>query len=567
MNYRIIVFAFFLFGCGRACCQDFYNLDFEYATNNAQPLKWSIEGYGGTYHVVVDSTNAYAGQRSLYVDVDGTELYIYQILPSIVVAGKDVHLQMDFSASDDDSLKVNLVFFNPASQPVLSEAITFSKNKWITAAHAGSFPADYSSDRLLAGIQVRGKGKFRIDNVRIRIDGKDFGNGAPDFREPLKEEVKALNDLAVPLDSIDLKFSKSNVQRFKESIGSARVIGLGENSHGSSTVFRAKLSLIKHMVTEMHFTIFILEAPVYELDKVNDYVLFGKGTLKEAVRNLVYRPWQVSEFEDIIEWIRMHNQRTKSKVKIFGMDMQNSDDEFLYLLDFAKVHDTILFNNLNAVKASITPSEGKEITWQKAYDTTDSLYRQFSALSVTKYNVTADELFKIKRYFLIFLQSMSMNFQAPVLKSRDEYMADNVALIHDHHGAGARIIVSADNDHVTKSNGRMGYALMSHYGKNYLNIGFTYSKGTYAADGPKGFYPVHEPHLGTYEYFLEQCRYKNFFLDLRKANGIELLNRRFGFRLIGSRPQEVMQFAEMDIQKVFDLLIYLKKSVHTTQVR
>jgi erythromycin esterase-like protein len=283
--------------------------------------------------------------------------------------------------------------------------------------------------------------------------------------------------------------------------------------------------------------------------------------------NLVYRPWQVKEFEDIIEWIRTHNQRTKSKVKIFGMDMQNSDDEFLYLLDFAKVHDTIFFNNLNAIKASITPSEGKEINWQKAFDTTNSLYRQFSTLSVEKYNVTADELFRIKRYFLIFLQSMSMNFQAPVLKSRDEYMADNVALIAEHHGADARIIVSADNDHVTKLDGRAGHALMSRYGKNYLNIAFTYSKGTYAADGPKGFYPVHEPHVGTYEYFLEQCRYTHFFLDLRKANAIELLNRRSGFRLIGSRPQEVMQFAEMDIQKVFDLLIYLKKSVHTTQLR
>jgi erythromycin esterase len=455
MNCRIIVFAFSLFVCGSAFCQDFYNLGFEYATNNAQPLKWSIEGTGATYHVVVDSTNAYVGQRSLSVDVDGAELYIYHILPSIVVAGKNVQLQMDLRASDDDSLKVSLVFFNPASQPVFSEPITCRTN-WVTAVHKGSFPADYSSDRLLAGIQVTGKGKFRIDNVRIRIDGKDFGNGAPDFREPLKEEVKALNDLALPLDSIDLKFSKSNVQRFKESIGSAGIIGLGENSHGSSTIFKAKLSLIKHMVTEMQFTIFILEAPVYELDKVNDYVLFGKGTLKEAMTNLVYRPWQVKEFEDIIEWIRIHNQRTKSKVKIFGMDMQNSDDEFLYVLDFAKVHDTILFNNLTAVKASITSSEGKEINWQKAYDTTNSLYRQFSALSVEKYNVMADELFKIKRYFLIFLQSMSMNFQAPALKSRDEYMADNVAVMAEHHGADVRIIVSADNDHVTKSNGRMG---------------------------------------------------------------------------------------------------------------
>ena len=144
-------------------------------------------------------------------------------------------------------------------------------------------------------------------------------------------------------------------------------------------------------------------------------------------------------------------------------------------------------------------------------------------------------------------------------------MADNVIWISKYLAQGEKIIVSAENDHVTRLNGRMGFYLTNHFKEQYVNIGYTFKSGTYAAYGDKPYYEVHEPHIGTYEYFLSQCKYKNYLLKLRDASKIELIRQKSGFRLIGSRPQDVMQFAEMNIVDLFDLLIYMDKSVHPTE--
>ena len=100
------------------------------------------------------------------------------------------------------------------------------------------------------------------------------------------------------------------------------------------------------------------------------------------------------------------------------------------------------------------------------------------------------------------------------------------------------------------------------YGKDYVNIGFTYRAGHYAADGPKKVYDVHPPYLGTYEYFLSKSRFKNFIIDLRKSD-MDYLNKKAGFRVLGSRPQEGSLFVEVNLKSLFDILIYLDESEPT----
>jgi hypothetical protein len=78
-------------------------------------------------------------------------------------------------------------------------------------------------------------------------------------------------------------------------------------------------------------------------------------------------------------------------------------------------------------------------------------------------------------------------------------------------------------------------------------------------------YEVHPPYLGTYEYFLSKSRFNNFIIDLRKSD-IDYLNKKAGFRVLGSRPQEASQFVEVNLKSLFDILIYLDKSEPTEQL-
>ena len=173
-----------------AIAQEFQNLDFEFGQYNNQPVKWAIEGSNG--HVNLDSIILKTGKKSLHVNVKNGEIYVYLILSPHLIAGKTVVFTADLKRSAGDSVKGNLLLFNPNQSPVLSNDIP-NNNNWNTITHQAVFPKQYDSDRMLLGFSIQGSGNIWIDNVNIKIDGVNYGDGTPDFREPTNAEVTMLN--------------------------------------------------------------------------------------------------------------------------------------------------------------------------------------------------------------------------------------------------------------------------------------------------------------------------------------------------------------------------------------
>jgi erythromycin esterase-like protein len=68
----------------------------------------------------------------------------------------------------------------------------------------------------------------------------------------------------------------------------------------------------------------------------------------------------------------------------------------------------------------------------------------------------------------IFLESVSLKYRSDKNKSRDFYMAKNIEWLVTQLSTDAKIIVSADNTHVTKASGKMGQLLKEKYGDDYL---------------------------------------------------------------------------------------------------
>ena len=165
----------------------------------------------------------------------------------------------------------------------------------------------------------------------------------------------------------------------------------------------------------------------------------------------------------------------------------------------------------------------------------------------------------------VFLQSLSSQYRSVKTKSRDEYLAQNIDWLFKTCG-GRKIILSADNTHVTKASGKMGSFLSDWYGTKYLVFGFTFNNGSYSAYGPEKYYEVHPSYMGTYEYFFSKSKFKNYLLDIRTINNIPMLNTTAGFRSIGSQPQETTQFTEISLKRHFDVIAYIENSVHTTSL-
>ncbi len=75
------------------------------------------------------------------------------------------------------------------------------------------------------------------------------------------EMVEWLRRHAVPLESLDPAGPLDDLQGLRPMFEGARVVGLGEDNHGTREFFRVKHRLLRFLVEEMGFTRFAMEAP------------------------------------------------------------------------------------------------------------------------------------------------------------------------------------------------------------------------------------------------------------------------------------------------------------------
>jgi erythromycin esterase len=89
-------------------------------------------------------------------------------------------------------------------------------------------------------------------------------------------------------------------------IGNARVVALGDVTHGTHELFESKQRLIPFLV-EQGFRTIALEAPYGEMARLDDYVRTGLGDPAELLRSGDYWFWDTQEFLDLVLWARAQN--------------------------------------------------------------------------------------------------------------------------------------------------------------------------------------------------------------------------------------------------------------------
>ena len=87
---------------------------------------------------------------------------------------------------------------------------------------------------------------------------------------------------ALPLATAEPGSDVKDLEPLRRSIGNARVVGLGEATHGTREFFQLKHRMIEYCVSQLGFTVIGFEAPYGETLLVNDYVLHGKGNARDA---------------------------------------------------------------------------------------------------------------------------------------------------------------------------------------------------------------------------------------------------------------------------------------------
>ena len=118
----------------------------------------------------------------------------------------------------------------------------------------------------------------------------------------------------------------------------ARIIALGEATHGNVEFQELKLKVFKLLVEKYNVRAFALEGDYGGCEQVNRYIHGGEGTALEAARAIGFKIYCTKEMADLISYMRQYNETAASgeDLRFYGFDMQRYVYSFQFLTEGCK---------------------------------------------------------------------------------------------------------------------------------------------------------------------------------------------------------------------------------------
>lgn len=308
--------------------------------------------------------------------------------------------------------------------------------------------------------------------------------------------VEWISRNAIPLGTTDPSVRLEDTTALRKLIGGAKVVALGEATHGTREFFRLKHRLFRALVSD-GFSVFALEMTQAEARTINDYVLTGTGDARSALGRAGMWLWEVEEMVELIEWMRAWNADAAHtpKLQFVGFDLQSSLGSYHAVRRFLEqvapkesatwlAPIDVLRHEAGAVAfAALSKEKQAEVVTAVA-----GLLQRFDASRAAWEAATSPAAFSVARQDARTLQQATEQFASGHMSARasvlrDEAMAENIKWLHDTLPPGARMVVSAHNLHVGDVQGRMGKQLRATLGAAWLSIGLELGDGSFQALG------------------------------------------------------------------------------------
>ncbi|WP_297794440.1 erythromycin esterase family protein [uncultured Eudoraea sp.] len=407
-------------------------------------------------------------------------------------------------------------------------------------------------------------------------------------REDLVKEWITKN--AIPLKTVQAGSSFEDIEPLKNIVGDARIVSLGEPTHGNKEVFQLKHRMIEYLVEEMDFNIFALECPLGEAYDINRYVVDGIGDPEKALAGIYMWAWDTQEVLELIKWMRSYNAdpNHKTKVKFYGFDTQNPERATKVMLDYINKVDLALINNVYAELGILEiPFSNPEIIGNRQW-----ILEEGDSLSLKTIKLVMDSFDKNKTQYIkntsvlewefakqharqveIFIEE-SINDAENWSKIRDLGQAQNLKWIMDQEGDDSKMVVWAHNSHVSNSSRWgtewMGSYMKKWYGDDLKIFGIFFNQGSFKAidEGvpSKGMHDflVGPAPEGTFEYVMASTNMSLAVVDLANLPKNEAVFKWFNQERLtrnsggGFNENEAEQFYwPYNHAKAFDALIYI----------
>jgi erythromycin esterase-like protein len=365
----------------------------------------------------------------------------------------------------------------------------------------------------------------------------------------LDTELDVLPDLiaksAERLPNIDDSAFGAAFDRF----GDARVVLLGEASHGTSEFYRARAEISRRLIERHGFTIVAAEADWPDAATVDRYVRhrpWREGELK-AFERFPKWMWRNREFDGFIRWMHHHNANCAydRMCGFYGLDLYNLSGSIQAVIDFLEEKDPELARLAHRRYGCLEPwSEEPQLYGRNA------LLEGYARCEVGAVQMLKDLLQKqvdcfgeecdewldaaanarlvkdAEAYYRVMYHGSAQSWNL-----RDTHMFETLNMILDAKGPNSKAIVWAHNSHIGnaaftdmgmhRDELNIGQLVKEKYGGRAHLIGFGTHSGTVAAaddwDQPMKVKPVRPSLPESYERVAHDSDVSPFLLDLRQA--------------------------------------------------
>jgi len=368
-------------------------------------------------------------------------------------------------------------------------------------------------------------------------------------RVPGKTLAQTIADDCEPFDAIE----SAQLDPLLARIGDARIVLLGEASHGTSEFYRMRERISRELITKRGFRFVAIEGDWPDAARVDHYA-----------RHLEYQPsewtafarfpvwmWRNNEVGAFIDWLRHHNAALKgaSRVAFHGLDLYSLYDSIRAVLKYLDQVDPHSARVARERYGCLTPWQSDPATYGHA-----ALTGAYPTCEADVVRVLTDLLHKRRDYaerdgerFMDAVQNARLITNAERYYGsraswnlRDSHMFETLKTLLAFYGPRSKAIVWAHNSHIgnaaatemfSRGEYNLGHLCRKEFGDLAYAIGFGTHTGTVAAasnwDGPIEIKTVLPAIPDSYEHVCHETGKPSFLLNLRQSNEMGLRKPRF----------------------------------------
>lgn len=391
-----------------------------------------------------------------------------------------------------------------------------------------------------------------------------------------------------------------------DQLGKAKVVCIGEASHGTSEFYTARAAITRHLIEHHNFRIVALEGDWPDIARFDAYVKSRPSPREQASRFPSWM-WRNEEMRAFLDWLKGWNAARPGddQTDLRGLDLYSLHGSIEAVLEFLDRTDPQAAQVARQRYGCLTPWQKDPASYGRAALSQGYAPCEKPVLDMLRHMLQTrldeiangddgEALFDAKQNARLVASAESY-YRSIYYGSvaswnlRDTHMFETLKQVLNARGAGAKVVVWAHNSHLGDASqtemGRMGEINLgqlcrAHFGAQARLVGFGTDRGSVAAasewGGPMEVKAVRPSLPDSVENLVKSAGRPRCLLDLgedaprpvRELLGVERLERAIGV-IYRPETERLSHYFLARLARQFDLYLWFEESraVTPTQIQ